>query len=242
MNDTLRYWEKDPVYRRYEHHLVTFSFVYAWSERFMLPISHDEVVHGKGSLIAKMPGDDWQKKANWRLFMTYMAVHPGKKLLFMGQEFGQWHEWRHGEALDWALLAHPDHQRMRDLVRDLNHLYSSMPQLHGSDCEGAGFGGLDLHNASESIYVFERHATQGRDGSTLICAFNATPVPRADYWIGVDQPGIYRKVLDSDDPRYGGSGYCATEAFEAVEGGAHGRRYAIRVPLPPLGGIVLRRA
>jgi 1,4-alpha-glucan branching enzyme len=116
-----------------------------------------------------------------------------------------------------------------------------MPQLYGSDCDGAGFGGLDLHNAGESVYVFERHATQGQDAPTLICAFNATPVPRPDYWIGVDHPGRYRKVLDSDDARYGGSGYCTVEQFEAGEGGAHGRRYAIRVSLPPLGGIVLRR-
>jgi|APCry1669190288_1035285.scaffolds.fasta_scaffold00075_10 1,4-alpha-glucan branching enzyme len=241
MNDTLRYWEKDPVYRRYEHHLVTFSFVYAWSERFMLPISHDEVVHGKGALIAKMPGDDWQKKANWRLFLTYMTAHPGKKLLFMGQEFAQWHEWRHAEALDWALLEHDDHRRLRDLARDLNRLYTASPQLHGSDCDGQGFVGIDLHNAAESVYVFERRATQGDSGEPLICAFNATPVPRDDYWIGVDAPGRYVKVLDSDDPRYGGAGYNTQADVWATDGHAQGRQYVIRVNLPPLGGLVLRR-
>jgi 1,4-alpha-glucan branching enzyme len=242
MNDTLRYWEKDPVYRRYEHHLVTFSFVYAWSERFMLPISHDEVVHGKGSLIAKMPGDDWQKKANWRLFLTYMTAHPGKKLLFMGQEFAQWHEWRHAESLDWGLLEHADHRRMRDLVRDLNRLYGDAPQLHGSDCDGAGFLGIDLHNDSESVYVFERRCTGDDVGHPLICAFNATPVPREDYWIGVDAPGRYLKVLDSDSAQYGGSAYSDQVEVHTVEGAAHGRPYALRVKLPPLGGIILRRA
>jgi 1,4-alpha-glucan branching enzyme len=242
MNDTLRYWEKDPVYRRYDHHLVTFSFVYAWSERFMLPISHDEVVHGKGSLIGKMPGDDWQKKANWRLFLTYMTAHPGKKLLFMGQEFAQWHEWRHAEALDWPLLQHDDHRRMRELVRDLNRLYADSAQLHGSDCDAAGFAGVDLHNADQSVYVFERRVTGDDVGAPLICVFNATPVPRDDYWVGVDAPGNYAKVFNSDDPRYGGSGYDPSTEIAAVESGAHGRPFAVRLHLPPLAGVILRQA
>jgi len=242
MNDSLRYWELDPVYRAHEHRLVTFSFVYAWSEQFLLPISHDEVVHGKRSLLDKMPGDEWQKRANYRLFLAYMAVHPGKKLLFMGQEFGQWHEWRHAEALDWPLLAHENHRRLRDLNRDLNLLYRGAPQLHGSDADGDGFAWIDLHNAAQSVFAFERRATHGDGGSPLVCVFNATPVPRDDYWVGVDRPGRYVKVFDSDDPRYGGSGYCGATDFVAAGTGAHGRAHALRLPLPPLGALILRLA
>ena len=242
MNDTLRYFELDPVYRSHEHSLVTFSFVYAWSERFMVPISHDEVVHGKRSLLDKMPGDEWQKRANYRLFMAYMTAHPGKKLMFMGQEFGQWHEWRNDEGLDWALLGDERHRQLRDLNRDLNHLYRAAPQLHGSDCEGEGFAWIDLHNAAQSVYAFERRATGGDTGAPLVCVFNATPVPRDDYWVGVDVPGRYLKVFDSDDPRYGGSGYCSAREFVSVDGGAQGRRHALRLPLPPLGALILRLA
>jgi 1,4-alpha-glucan branching enzyme len=199
------------------------------------------VVHGKGSLIGKMPGDDWQKKANWRLFLTYMTAHPGKKLLFMGQEFAQWHEWRHAEALDWPLLAHDDHRRMRELVRDLNRLYADSAQLHGSDCDAAGFAGVDLHNADQSVYVFERRVTGNDVGAPLICVFNATPVPRDDYWVGVDAAGNYAKVFNSDDPRYGGSGYDPSTEVTAVESGAHGRPFAVRLHLPPLAGVILRQ-
>ncbi len=242
MNDTLRYMALDPVYRSHEHRLVTFSFVYAWSERFMLPISHDEVVHGKRALLDKMPGDEWQKRANYRLLLTYMAVHPGKKLLFMGCEFGQWHEWRADEGLDWGLLGDERHRRLRDLNRDLNGLYRGLQQLHGSDCDGDGFAWIDLHNASQSVFAFERRATQGDAGAPLICVFNATPVPRDDYWVGVDHPGRYATLFDSDAARYGGSGYARAAEFEATEGGAQGRRYAIRVALPPLGALVLQQA
>ncbi len=242
MNDSLRYWQLDPVYRAHEHRLVTFSFVYAWSERFMLPISHDEVVHGKRSLLDKMPGDEWQKRANYRLFLAYMAAHPGKKLMFMGQEFGQWHEWRHAEALDWPLLGHERHRQLRELNRDLNLLYRGAPQLHGSDADGDGFAWIDLHNAAQSVFAFERRSTRDEPGSPLVCVFNATPVPRVDYWIGVDAPGRYLKVFDSDDPRYGGSGYCTGGEFVAVDGGAQGRRYALRLSVPPLGALILRLA
>ena len=241
MNDTLRYMALDPVYRSHEHRLVTFSFVYAWSERFMLPISHDEVVHGKGALLAKMPGDEWQKRANYRLLLTYMAVHPGKKLLFMGCEFGQWHEWRAHESLDWSLLDDERHRRLSDLNRALNGLYCRMPQLHGSDCDGDGFAWIDLHNAPQSVFAFERRATAGDDGAPVVCVFNATPVPRDDYWVGVDAPGRYGTLIDSDDPRYGGSGYARSTQFDAVEGGAQGRRYALKLALPPLGALILQR-
>ena len=242
MNDTLRYFALDPVYRSHEHRLVTFSFMYAWSERFMLPISHDEVVHGKRALIDKMPGDEWQKRANYRLLLAYMTAHPGKKLLFMGSEFGQWHEWRDGEALDWGLLENPRHRALSDFNRDLNRLYRDSAQLHGSDADPEGFQWIDLHNAAQSVFAFERRATGGDAGAPLVCVFNATPVPRDDYWIGVDAPGRYRKLLDSDDPRYGGSGYSPAGEVEATEPGAHGRPWSLRLALPPLGALILRRA
>jgi 1,4-alpha-glucan branching enzyme len=241
MNDTLRYMALDPVYRSHEHRLVTFSFMYAWSERFMLPISHDEVVHGKRSLLDKMPGDEWQKRANYRLFLAYMAVHPGKKLLFMGSEFGQWHEWRDAESLDWGLLGDARHRGLLDFNRELNRLYAGTPQLHGSDCDPEGFAWIDLHNAAQSVYAFERRATAGDPGAPLVCVFNATPVPRDDYWSGVDAPGRYLKLLDSDDPRFGGSGYCRATEFAAADAGAHGRPHALRLALPPLGALILRR-
>jgi 1,4-alpha-glucan branching enzyme len=240
MNDTLRYLALDPLYRSHEHRLVTFSFMYAWSERFMLPISHDEVVHGKHSLLAKMPGDEWQKRANYRLLLGYMTAHPGKKLLFMGSEFGQWHEWRDAQSLDWGLLGDARHGALRDYNRDLNRLYASCAQLHGSDADPDGFAWIDLHNASQSVFAFERRATRGDHGAPLICMFNATPVPRDDYWIGVDAPGRYQTLLDSDDPRYGGSGYRRTREVEAVAGGAQGRPFALRLALPPLGALILR--
>ncbi|HUO80784.1 MAG TPA: 1,4-alpha-glucan branching protein GlgB [Steroidobacteraceae bacterium] len=241
MNDTLRYLALDPVYRSHEHRLVTFSFMYAWSERFVLPISHDEVVHGKRALLDKMPGDEWQKRANYRLLLAYMAAHPGKKLLFMGSEFGQWHEWRDGAELDWGLLADARHRALSDFNRDLNRLYAESPQLHGSDCDPDGFAWIDLHNAAQSVFAFERRATAGDAGAPLVCVFNATPVPRDGYWIGVDAPGRYLKLLDSDAPRYGGSGYNRATEFEAGAGGAHGRPHALRLALPPLGALILRR-
>ena len=240
MNDTLRYVALDPVYRAHEHRLVTFSFMYAWSECFLLPISHDEVVHGKGSLLGKMPGDEWQKRANDRLFLSYMTVHPGKKLLFMGCEFGQWHEWRADEALDWALLGVETHRQLRDCVRDLNRLYAHSAQLHGSDCDADGFAWIDLHNAPQSVFAFERRATRGDAGAPYVCVFNATPVPRSDYRIGVDRPGRYVKLFDSDEPRYGGSGYCPAGEAWTVDDGAQGRAHAIQISLPPLGALIFR--
>jgi len=240
MNDTLRYMQLDPVYRSHEHRLVTFSFIYAWSESFMLPVSHDEVVHGKRALLEKMPGDEWQKRANYRLFMSYMTLHPGKKLLFMGCEFGQWHEWRDTASLDWPLLGDARHCALRDLNRDLNRLYCAAVQLHGSDCDRDGFAWIDPHNAAQSVFAFERRATRDDRGAPLVCVFNATPVPRDDYWVGVDAPGHYTKLLDSDDVRYGGSGYCGETGFEAAAHPAHGRPFALRLSLPPLGALILR--
>jgi 1,4-alpha-glucan branching enzyme len=242
MNDTLRYMELDPVHRSHEHRLVTFSFMYAWSERFLLPVSHDEVVHGKRALLDKMPGDEWQKRANYRLFRTYMTVHPGKKLLFMGCEFGQWREWREGAELDWYLLDEQHHRGLLELNRELNRLYASTAQLHASDGDAEGFAWSDLDNAAQSVFAFERRATGGEPGAPLLCVFNATPVPRDDYWIGVDAAGRYRKLLDSDDRRFGGSGYATSEIVHTTSESTRGRPHTLRLSLPPLGALILQHS
>jgi 1,4-alpha-glucan branching enzyme len=239
MNDTLRYIALDPVHRRYNHQLITFSFMYAWSEKFVLPISHDEVVHGKRSLLSKMPGDEWQQRANFRLLLAYMIAHPGKKLLFMGSEFGQWREWRDSEQLDWQLLEHATHAQLRDFVRDVNRLYATRPQLYGSDADHDGFRWVDLHNADESVWAFQRRCTGDDQGAPLTCVFNATPVPRNGYWLGVTQQGEYRKLLDSDAERYGGSGYNTQTSLAAAAPGSQGYPVAVQVDLPPLGAVFL---
>jgi 1,4-alpha-glucan branching enzyme len=237
MNDTLRYIELDPVYRRYNHHLITFSFVYAWSENFILPISHDEVVHGKRSLLSKMPGDDWQKRANYRLFCSYMCAHPGKKLLFMGSEFGQWAEWRDHEEIAWPQLQDPAHAALRDCVRELNHLYLTRPQFHGSDCDHAGFRWIESNGADDSVWVFQRRATGEDTGAPIICLFNATPVARDGYAIGVPDAGVYVKVFDSDEVRFGGSGHNRQPDISASGVGLHGNSHSLKVDLPPLGAL-----
>jgi 1,4-alpha-glucan branching enzyme len=238
MNDTLHYFEKDPVYRRHEHNKITFSFMYAWSENFVLPISHDEVVHGKKSLLDKMPGDEWQKRANYRLFLSYMTAHPGKKLMFMGSEFGQWHEWREHEQLDWPLLSNPGHRGLQKLNRDLAFFYRKTPQFHASDCDAGGFRWSDLHNADESVFAFLR---QEHGFAPVICVFNATPVPREDYWLGVPDAGRYEVVFDSDDPDYGGSGFTGVAGYDAFAHVVHGFPQALRMRLPPLSAVFLRR-
>jgi 1,4-alpha-glucan branching enzyme len=239
MNDSLEYFSKDPVYRRHEHSKITFSFMYAWTENFILPISHDEVVHGKKSLLDKMPGDEWQKRANYRMFMSFMTAHPGKKLMFMGCEFGQWHEWREKEQLDWALLANPNHKGLQDLNRDLARFYRNQPQFHASDCDAGGFRWNDLHNADESVFAFLR---QEGGHAPIVCVFNATPVPREDYWLGVPDAGRYEVVFDSDHPAYGGSGFAGASGYEAFPHTVHGYPFAVRLRLPPLAGVFLKRA
>ena len=234
MNDTLKYAALDPIHRRYGHQLITFSFMYAWSENFILPISHDEVVHGKRSLLDKMPGDDWQKRANFRLLLAYMIAHPGKKLLFMGSEFGQWREWRDHDQLDWTLAAEPAHAMLRDCVRELNRLYREHPPLHSGDCEHEGFRWVDLHNADESVWAFQRRSTGGHPGAPITCVFNATPVPRDRYPVGVPVAGEYRKILDTDEARFGGSAYNRQTAVAAADEPWQAFPCSIRVDLPPL--------
>jgi 1,4-alpha-glucan branching enzyme len=242
MNDTLRYVEHDPVHRRFHHSLVTFSFVYAWSEKFVLPISHDEVVHGKGSLLDKMPGDEWQKRANYRWFRAYMTAHPGKKLLFMGCEFGQWQEWREQHSLDWHLLEQPGHRALLDLNRDLNHLYLENPVLHASDTDPAGFAWIDLHNGDQSVFAFLRRSPLHPGRPPLLCVFNCTPVPREAYWLGVPEAGTYRKVLDTDAARFGGSGFNQQERVVSQLAPCQGYPCHIRLDLPPLGALFFELA
>ncbi|HXW10182.1 MAG TPA: 1,4-alpha-glucan branching protein GlgB, partial [Steroidobacteraceae bacterium] len=239
MNDTLRYVEHDPVHRRYHHSLVTFSFVYAWSEKYVLPISHDEVVHGKKSLLAKMPGDEWQQRANYRWYRAFMTAHPGKKLLFMGTEFGQWQEWRDEHSLDWHLLEQPAHRALLDLDRDLNCIYRDYPQLHASDADPAGFAWVDLHNGDQSVFAFLRRCPQQGERPALLCVFNCTPVPRDDYWLGVPAAGSWRKILDTDAARYGGSGYEQRDRFTSQATPVQGYPCHVRLNLPPLSAVFL---
>lgn len=232
MNDTLRYVSLNPVYRRYEHNLITFSMVYAFSEQFMLPISHDEVVHGKRALLSKMPGDEWQQRAGLRLLLGYMTAHPGKKLLFMGCEFGQWHEWRAHEQLDWPLLEHANHRGLREWCKTMNFVYRERPELHLTDHSWQGFQWVDLSNANDSVFAFIRRA--GPEGEPLLCVFNCTPVPRDNYLLGVPLPGRWRKILDSDDPAWGGSGYSNQYTVDAEQEPWAGFGQRIRIHLPPL--------
>ncbi len=239
MNDTLRYAEHDPVHRRWHHSLVTFSFVYAWSEKFVLPISHDEVVHGKRSLLDKMPGDEWQKRANFRWFRAYMTAHPGKKLLFMGSEFGQWREWRDEHSLDWHLLEHEPHRALLDLDHDLNRIYRDYPQFHASDADPAGFAWVDLHNQEQSVFAFLRRCPQQAQRPPIVCIFNCTPVPRDAYWVGVPEPGTWRKILDTDAARYGGSDYARQDRLVTQPAPAHGYPCHVRLNLPALAAVFL---
>ncbi len=232
MHDTLAYMQEDPVHRRWHHGQMTFSLVYAFSENFMLPLSHDEVVHGKGSLIGKMPGDDWRKRANLRLLLGHMWAHPGKKLLFMGGEFGQWREWSHDRELDWELLADPAHAGIARWVEDLNRLLRENPALHDRDCEAGGFEWVDCNDAENSVLSWLR---KSRDGRLLLVVANFTPLPRADYLVGVPQPGRWRERMNSDATLYGGSGVGNQGGVDTVPVSAHGRYHALNLRLPPLG-------
>jgi 1,4-alpha-glucan branching enzyme len=239
MNDTLDYFTNDPIHRRYHHDRLTFGQLYAYSENFVLPISHDEVVHGKGSLLGKMPGDEWQRFANLRLLLTYQMTAPGKKLLFMGCELAQGHEWRDREELPWHLLQWPQHQGMKDLVRDLNRLYTELPALHDQDFSGDGFSWIDCHDADQSVISWLR---QARDGSFVVVVLNLTPVPRKGYRIGVPATGSYRELLNSDSRYYGGSDLGNDSVLAAASQSWMGRPASLVLTLPPLAGMVLVRA
>jgi 1,4-alpha-glucan branching enzyme len=240
MHDTLLYFSKEPVHRRWHHQQLTFSLLYAFDENFVLPISHDEVVHGKGSLLGKMPGDRWRQFANLRLLLAYMWMHPGKKLLFMGCEFAQEREWNHDHSLDWHLLDAPEHRGVQSLVRDLNRLYTGNPALHRHDHDGGGFEWIDADDADGSTLAFLR---KDGDGRVLLVACNFTPVPRQAHRIGVPHGGNWREVLNSDSSFYGGSNLGNGAAPLATQTpGAHGCSQSLLLTLPPLAVVAFEPA
>ncbi len=240
MNDTLGYFAHDPIHRRYHHHELTFSLVYAWNENFVLPLSHDEVVHGKGSLLGKMPGDRWQQLANLRALYAYMWAHPGKQLLFMGGELAAPWEWSEQAELPWGLLDQREHAGVRDLVRDLNRIYRDEPALWSVDFSHEGFRWLEPNDATNNVFAFMRISVDG--ARTLVCAANLSPVPRERYRVGVPKPGAWLELLNTDSVYYGGSGVGNLGAVEAEEHGWHGQPYSAEVTLPPLGVVWLRPA
>ena len=237
MHDTLQYLSHEPIYRKYHMNELTFSLVYAWDENFVLPLSHDEVVHGKGSIVQKMPGDDWQKFANVRLLYTYMYAHPGKKLLFMGNEFAQWQEWNHDQSLHWHLLEGEPHAGMQRLVRDLNHLYVGEPALYEQDAFPAGFEWIDYSDAEASVVAFIRKA---KNGDFVVAVCNFTPVVRYGYRIGVPDASAYREVLNSDSELYWGSNAGNLGRIPVETRSSHGRAQSIALTLPPLAAIILK--
>lgn len=238
MNDTLRYMEHDPVHRKYHHDLLTFRPIYAGSENFVLPLSHDEVVHGKGSLLLKMPGDDWQRFANLRLLLGYQFAVPGKKLLFMGGEIGQWAEWDHDSSVQWHLLGSPPHLGIARWTADLNLLYVGESALHERDFDATGFEWIDCHDFPHSVITLLRSGFSPHD--RVLAAFNFTPVPRFGYRVGVPFPGTWRELANSDAVEYGGSGLGNFGAAEARPISAHGRPYSLELTLPPLAAVFLK--
>jgi len=236
MHDTLAYVEKEAVHRRYHHHQMSFGLIYAFSENFVLPLSHDEVVYGKKSLLSKMPGDDWQRFANLRAYFGFMWTHPGKKLLFMGGEFGQWNEWNYEQSLDWHLLSYPHHQGIQALVRDLNQLYRGTGALHLKDCEPGGFEWIDANDSDQSVYSYLRRGRDEGDIAIVVCNF--TPVVREGYRVGVPFGGAYVERLNTDSEHYGGGNVGNAGRVEAGEVGTHGRPWSLLITLPPLATLV----
>jgi 1,4-alpha-glucan branching enzyme len=237
MHDTLLYFQKDPIYRQFQHHTLTFSLMYAFSENFILPLSHDEVVHGKGSLLQKMPGDRWQQLANLRALYAYMWAHPGKKLLFMGSELAQPSEWNDRESLPWHLLEYQEHAGVQTLVRELNRVYRAEPALWEVDFDSAGFSWLEPNDAANNVVVFARFSADRK--RSVVCAMNLSPVPRPGYRIGLPAAGGWREVLNTDSSYYGGSdvGNLGGVACEAKPW--HDQPFSAEVTLPPLGVVWL---
>ncbi|MEK7435697.1 MAG: 1,4-alpha-glucan branching protein GlgB [Pseudomonadota bacterium] len=239
MHDTLKYMSQEPVHRKYHHDKLTFSIMYAFFENFALPLSHDEVVYGKGSLIGKMPGDHWRQFANLRLLYGYMWGHPGKKLLFMGGEFGQRREWAHEASLEWHVLQYPEHEGMRRWVADLNRLYRSEPALYQLDFDQSGFEWVDCNDSEQSVLTFLRKPRGG--GAPVLVACNFTPVPRANYIVGVPAGGYWREIANSDATLYGGSGMGNLGGIESAPVSAHGRFHSLALTLPPLSVVMFKR-
>jgi 1,4-alpha-glucan branching enzyme len=237
MHDTLLYFQKDPVYRRFHHHTLTFSLMYAFSENFVLPLSHDEVVHGKRSLLDKMPGDRWQKFANLRSLYAYMWAHPGKKLLFMGGELAEWEEWNYDGSLHWNLLEYAEHQGVQSLVRDLNRVYRSQPALYEVDFDPRGFRWLEANDAANNVIAFARLDDQGE--RPIVCVLNLSPVPRYEYRIGMPKCCRWRELLNTDSTFYGGSGVGNMGGVEAEPVPWHDQPFSAQLTLPPLGAVWL---
>ncbi|MBI5492799.1 MAG: 1,4-alpha-glucan branching protein GlgB [Deltaproteobacteria bacterium] len=238
MHDTLKYFSKDPIFRKFYHNQLTFSIWYAFTENFLLPLSHDEVVHGKGSILGKMPGDEWQKFANLRLLYGYMFGHPGKKLLFMGGEFGQVREWVHEESLEWHVLQFSFHSGVQKWVRDLNRLYANEGALHQLDFEAEGFEWIDFHDWGESVISFIRKGSDTKELILVVC--NLTPVYRTDYRVGVPEGGYWKEVLNSDAAEYGGGGKGNMGGMNADEAPAHKRHFSLNLTLPPLSVLFFK--
>ncbi|HVB37661.1 MAG TPA: alpha amylase C-terminal domain-containing protein, partial [Vicinamibacterales bacterium] len=240
MHDMLEYTQADPIFRRWKHNLLTFSMLYAFTENFILPFSHDEVVHGKRAMLDKLPGDSWQKAANLRALYGYMFAHPGKKLLFMGSEFGQWREWNAEQSLDWDVAGAPPHAGIRQFVRDLNACYRSEPSWHEVDFDPAGFQWIDCNDNENSVVSFIRRALNPGDYTVLV--FNLTPVPRTGYRIGVPEGGWYRELINSDSAAYGGSNMGNGGGVTADAVPAHGHAHSLLLTVPPLACLALKPA
>jgi 1,4-alpha-glucan branching enzyme len=238
MHDTLAYLGQDPIHRKYHHDKLTFRMLYAFTENFVLPLSHDEVVHGKGSLLGKMPGDEWQRFANLRLLLGYQYLQPGKKLLFMGGDIGQWREWNHDGSLDWHLLEHAPHRGLQRWVRDLNTLYRGEPALHVNDCAPEGFAWIDCQDADASAISFVRRG--GGADPLIVVVCNFTPVPRPNYRLGVPHGGHWQEILNGDAPMYGGSGQGNLGGVTAAPIPLHGRSHSITITLPPLALLAFK--
>ncbi|MFS8085736.1 MAG: 1,4-alpha-glucan branching protein GlgB, partial [Acidobacteriota bacterium] len=232
MHDTLKYFQTDPLFRAGNHNSLTFGLIYAWSENFILPFSHDEVVHMKGALLNKMPGDEWQKFANLRALYGYMWAHPGKKLLFMGGEFGQWREWNETESLDWHLLKTPVHKGVQKLIQDLNKLYRKHGALWEADSDASGFQWIEVDNAAENVLAFRRISPS--TGKEIICIGNFSPIVRDGHRLGLPRAGTYKQLLNTDHEKYCGGGFGVVKSIKAEEIPAHGLDYSAEITLPPL--------
>lgn len=238
MHDTLEYFKQDPIHRKYHHSKLTFRMLYSFQENFVLPLSHDEVVHGKGSLIGKMPGDEKQRFANLRLLFAYMYAQPGKKLMFMGDEFGQVREWGHDSSLEWHVLQYPVHSGLQEWVGQLNRLYRAEPALHVLDNNPAGFEWVDCNDNLTSTISLLRKCELAKETILIVCNF--TPIPRVGYRVGVPEGGYWRELLNSDALEYDGTGVGNLGGVNAEAEPAHGRPYSLKLTLPPLGALFLK--
>jgi 1,4-alpha-glucan branching enzyme len=238
MHDTLKYFQNDPIFRKYQHNLLTFRMLYSFLENFVLPLSHDEVVHGKGSLIGKMPGDEWQRFANLRLLFAYMYAQPGKKLMFMGCEFGQVREWNHDGSLEWHVLQYPVHRGVQAWMEQLNRFYRNQPAMYVFDNDSAGFEWVDCNDNAASTISLLRKSETPQD--TVLVTCNFTPVPRTGYRVGVPHGGYWRELLNSDAREYAGSGMGNLGGVSAEEIPAHGRPFSLKLTLPPLAALFFK--